>query len=235
MAVRKVIGDWVSTLWDRIGAPAGVSISADVAAVKTDSGNLITRLGTPAAGTVAGDVESVETKVDTENTRSARVCLFKDQWCATPIASQAITAAAADLSFSDVVLPTGFLPSGAVVQAVYLLFKWRKQVDSSGAANAINGASKTIRVKKSTGAWGTDDVVGITVADNQLATALNATEGGDMIVGDADISSEVDDLDNVTYNVRSEQTNRTDALVVDAASLTLYDIYSGLRCYFTLS
>jgi len=64
MAVRKVIGDWLSSLWDRIGGPAGASISADIAAVKTDSGNLVTRVGTPAAGTVAGDIESVEGKVD---------------------------------------------------------------------------------------------------------------------------------------------------------------------------
>jgi len=160
--------------------------------------------------------------------------LFKDQWCETPIASLAVPAVAADLTFSDVVFPTGFLPTGAVIQAVYLMLKWRKQVDSSGGANAINGASKTIRVKKTSGAWGTDDLVGITFADNQLATGADATEGGDMIVGSHDIDGEVDDIDNETYNVRSEQTNRADAILVDGASLTLYDVYTGLRVYYTL-
>ncbi len=170
-----------------------------------------------------------------QKTQQERTVLFKDQWCATPIASLAIPAVAADLAFSDVVLPAGFLESGAVIQAVYLLLKWRKQVDSSAAPNAIAAAAKTVRVKKSSGAWNTDDVVGITFADNQLATGGSATEGGDMIVGDADISSEVDDADTETYNVASRQTGRTDAPIVDGASLTLHDVYTGMRVYFTLA
>lgn len=159
---------------------------------------------------------------------------FKDQWCATPIASLAIPAVAADLTFASVVFPASFLPAGAAIQAIYLILKWRKQVDSSTSANAIAGASKTIRVMKSAASWGTDDVVGITFADNQLATGASATEGGDVIIGSADIKSEVDDVDDATYVVVSEQTNRTDAMVVDGASLTLYDVYTGLRVYYTL-
>lgn len=158
--------------------------------------------------------------------------LCKDQWCATPIASLAVPAVAADLTFSNVVFPANFLPEGATIDSVFLMLHWRKQVDSSGGANAINGASKTIRIKKNGGAWGTDDVVAITFANNSLATAANATEGGTIIIGDADISGEVDDVDNETYNVRSEQTNRADAILVDGASLTLYDIFTGLRVYY---
>lgn len=158
--------------------------------------------------------------------------LCKDQWCATPIASLAIPAVAADLSFSDVVFPANFLPEGAIIDSVYLMVHWRKQFDSSGAANAVDGAGYAIRVKKSTGAWGADDVVGITFADNSLATDADAVEGGTIIIGDADISGEVDDVDGVTYNIRSEETNRGDAVVVDAASLTLYDIFTGLRVYY---
>jgi hypothetical protein len=124
----------------------------------------------------------------------AKLLSFKDQWCATPIASLALTNVAADKDFSNVVFPTGFLPTGAIVQAIYLMVKWRKQVDSSAAPNAINGASKTIRVMKNGAVWGT----------------------------------------NETYNVRSEQTNRTDALVVDGDALTLYDVYTGFRVYYTL-
>jgi len=157
----------------------------------------------------------------------------KDQWCATPIASLAIPAAAADLTFADVVFPADFLPAGAVIESVQLMLKWRKQVDSSAAPNAINGANHTIRIKKSTGAWGVDDVIGIMFADNQLATDASATEGGDMIVGSYDVDSEVDDTDGITYNVRSEETNRGDAIHVDGASLTLYDVYTGLRVYYT--
>lgn len=153
-----------------------------------------------------------------------------DIWSAKSamVASLAFSNVAADKDFADVAVPASFLPSGARIVAVYLLVKWRKQVDSSGGANAISAASKKIRVKKSTGAWGTDDVVAMTMAQNSWNTAANATEGGDVLIGSADISGEVD-ADNATYNVRSEETNRGDAITVTAASLTLYDIECGLR------
>ena len=157
---------------------------------------------------------------------------FKDQWCATPIASLAFSNVAADRDFANVVFPANFLPAGAVIDAVFLMVHWRKQVDSSGAPNAISAASKTIRIKRSSGAWGTDDIVAITMANGALSTAGNATEGGTMIIGDVDVKGEVDDVDNETYNIRSEQTNRGDAIAVTAASLTLYDIYTGLRVYY---
>lgn len=160
--------------------------------------------------------------------------LYKDQWCATPIAALAIPAAVADQTLPNVVFPTGFLPANATVQAVYLMVKWRKQVDSSAAPNANNGAGHSWRVKKNAGAWGVDDLEGVVLADNQMATGASATEGGDMLIGDINIAAEVDDVDNETYNVMGEQTNRGDAPHVDGASLTLHDVYTGLRVYFTL-
>ena len=172
--------------------------------------------------------------IKTQTDKIPKLLPFKDQWCGPPIASLAITDTAANKDFSNVVFPTGFLPAGAIVQAIYLMVKWRKQVDSSAAPNAINGASKTIRVMKNGATWGTNDIVGMTFADNQLATGASTTEGGDMIVGDVDVKGEVDDVDNETYNVRSEQTNRTDALVVDGDALTLHDVYTGFRVYYTL-
>ncbi len=57
--------NWLKFLKDRLGAPAGASMSADIAAIETLVDDLESRLGTPAAGTVAGDVESIETKVGT--------------------------------------------------------------------------------------------------------------------------------------------------------------------------
>ncbi|MBA7593175.1 hypothetical protein ES703_00092 [subsurface metagenome] len=179
---------------------------------------------------VDGLIDDIKTQTD----KIPKLLPFKDQWCGPPIASLAITDTAADKDFSNVVFPTGFLPAGAIVQAIYLMVKWRKQVDSSAAPNAINGASKTIRVMKNGAVWGTNDIVGMTFADNQLATGASTTEGGDMIVGDVDVKGEVDDVDNETYNVRSEQTERTDALVVDGDALTLHDVYTGFRVYYTL-
>jgi len=178
----------------------------------------------PWYGNVA-NMSSIEGKVDTVITglirKESQMVFWSD---VQP--SVVITGTAADLDFPSVVVPD-IIPAGATITSVIALVKFRKQVDSSGSANAIAGASKTIRVKKSTGAWGTDDVVAIDVPNNTLSTDGSATEGGDIIVGDNDIKAEVD-ADNSTYNFRSEQTNRTDAIVVDAASLTLVDCQTAL-------
>ena len=196
------MSNWVQWLLDRLGSPAGASMSADIAAL--------------------------DTKIE-------RAVFYKPQWSRIPIASLAIPAVAADLDFSDVVFPAGCLPAGAVVHSVYLMIKWSKKFDSSGAPNAIAAASKTLRLKKDGGAWNVDDVIAMMLADNQLATDADGKEGGDMIIGSYDIKGEVDDVSNETYNIRSEETNRGDAIIVDGASLTLYDVYSGLGVYFTLA
>lgn len=140
--------------------------------------------------------------------------------------SLAIPAVAADLTLPSVTIPSGGIPSGVTILSVYAVMKWGKKVESSGSANAINGVGKTARIKKSTGAWGTDDLVAVDFPDNTLATAASSTESGDIFLGNNDVKAEVDAVG--TYNFRSEQTNRTDALVVDGASLTLYDVQTGL-------
>lgn len=60
----------------RIGAPAGASVSADVAAVKsqtaaieTDTQDIQTKIGTPAGASVSADIADVEGKVDDLETR----------------------------------------------------------------------------------------------------------------------------------------------------------------------
>lgn len=192
---------WLNDLWGRIGAPAGASIAADIAAITTSVGQRMN---------------------------------FNDYWCETPQATVIIPAVAADLDFSNVVLPIAAIPADSTDIRAFLMLKWRKQVDSSGAPNAINGVAKTIRIKISGGAWGVDDLVGITFADNQLTTAASGAEGGDMIVGSHDIHTilALPNLAARTFNIRSEQTNRADAILVDGASLTLYDVYTGIRVYF---
>jgi len=159
--------------------------------------------------------------------------MAKDQWNATAIAALALSNAAADKDFSNIVFPAGFLEDGAIIQSVHFLFGFSKKTDSSAAPNSMT-ATKTIRVKKAAGAWGTDDVVALTLITAGLATAANGVEPGFYIEAAEDVSAEVDDVENVTYNVRSEETTRTDSIVVTAASLTLSDINVGLRVYYYL-
>jgi hypothetical protein len=55
----------------RLGAPAGASVSADVAAVKTDSAAILVdtadmqpKLGTPAGASISADIATVDSNVD---------------------------------------------------------------------------------------------------------------------------------------------------------------------------
>lgn len=54
-----------------------------------------------------------------------------------------------------------------------------------------------------------------------------------MIMGSVDIKSVVDGS-AATFNFRSEETNRADALTVTGASLTFYDVESWLIVEYTL-
>ena len=168
------------------------------------------------------------------NRVSTKQIVVKDQWSVNPSATIVIPAVAADLDFEDVVFPTGFLEDGAKIQSIFMLIWWRLQIDSSAAPNGINGVDKGIRVKKSTGAWGTDDIVAMVFPDNSLYTAASASEPGITRMGTIDLTGEVDSVENVTYNFRTEETHAGDAILVDGASLTLYDVLTGMRVYYTL-
>jgi hypothetical protein len=138
-----------------------------------------------------------------------------------------IDGAAADLDFPSVVVSG--LPASCTLVRVIAMLKYSHRKDTSAADNYIDVASKTLRVKKSTGSWGTDDVVAIDMPINSLYTTKSTKEGGDLVIGD---KSEVDG--NATYNFRSEQTNRSDAISALADHLELYDVQMGIRVEFTV-
>ena len=172
----------------------------------------------PWYGNIA-NMSGIESKVDTVVTglirkESTRVFPSLNQ------VSAVLPAIAADVDFPSVTVPA--LPAGVTITSAYVLLLWRKQIDSSGATNAINGVDKTIRIKVSTGAWAADDIVCMTIPDNSLSTDGSATEGGDIIIGNVDVKAVVTGAG--TYNFRSVQTTRLDALAVDGASLTLQDV-----------
>jgi hypothetical protein len=191
------------------------------------------RTGKPSSAAVA----AIAADIDGLTTRTGRVVLFKDKWCdpSTIVPSLAFSNVGANRDFPNVVLPAAgtFLPAGAVIQEVNLLVKWRKMVDSSGALNAINAANKTIRIKTAADGWAAS-LIAITMANGMWSTAASAPEGGDVLVGSVDIKAKVAAL-GTTYNVRSDQTTTADAITVTAASLTLYDVATGLRVYYTLA
>ena len=160
---------------------------------------------------------------------------WRDRWCAKDaiVASLEFTNVAADKDFPNVVVPASFLPSGATVVEVNMILKWRKMMEDSTAENYINAASKAIRVKISTGAWGTDDIVAMTMKNGSWIVAASGTEGGDVLISTTDIKAVVTGA-AATYNFESNETNRSDAIVVLADGMTLYDIETGLRIFYTL-
>lgn len=141
-----------------------------------------------------------------------------------------IDGAAADLDFPDVVVAG--LPTGFTLVRVIAMLKYSHRKDTSAADNYIDVAAKTIRVKKSTGSWATDDVVAINMPINSLYTTKSTKEGGDLIIGDNDVKSEVDG--DATYNFRTVQTTRADAISALADHLELYDVQMGIRIEFTV-
>jgi len=206
--------------------------------------------------TVDGVVDGIDTKVDTVDTVAdaikaktdnlpgdpadesdletilGRKYPFMDFWSAPPgdgtAALISIKGAAADLDFPDVVVEG--LPSGATLKRVVVILTIRAILDTSGANNYIDVASKTLRVKKSTGAWGADDVVGITFDLNSLYCVASTKEAGPAIIGSHDVKGEVDE--DATYNFRSEEIERGDAISALADDLELYDVQIGLRVFY---
>lgn len=151
---------------------------------------------------------------------------FLDFW-SLPKAKITIPGAAADLDFPSVEV-VGF-PSGATIKRVVPILTSRALRDTSAADNYIDLASKTLRVMKAGGAWGTDDVVGITFDQNSLYCVASQKENGPTIIG-SDVKSEVDE--NATYNFRSEETERGDAISALADNLELYGVQTGLRFFY---
>ena len=138
-------------------------------------------------------------------------------------ASVVLPAVAADLSLPSVAIASGDIPSGATITRVLAAVAWRKQVDSSAAANAVNGA-QNIQVQNSvSGTW----TNAIAIATAALSTAASATEGGVMIIGAIDIKAEVTGTGTYSFQWASA--------LVTAASLTLYDVQTYLIVEFTTS
>ena len=131
---------------------------------------------------------------------------------------------------ADVTLPAvavSGLPSGISLTRVVALLKVRAiENTNAGGANALDGV-QAIRVKKSTGTWGVDDIAAITLPDNLWTVAASTRESGDVLIGDIDLKAKVDG--NGTYNLRFENA------LVDLASLRLNDVMVGLRFFYEVS
>jgi len=142
-----------------------------------------------------------------------------------PIGLVTITGSSSDVNLPDVIVPV--LPTGATIWKVQLIGYISAVRDNSASDNAINGVA-AIRIKKSTGAWGTDDIVALDIPDNFLAVdvSTSADRGGAPLIGNLNndnLSGEVDEA--ATYNLRFED------IAADGNNLLLLDVQVGLRVW----
>ena len=141
------------------------------------------------------------------STRPAGRIVYSSELQATVV----LNATAGDKSLPSVVLPTNPVPNGTTIHRVTAAISFRKIVESSGSANATV-AAQDIQVRSD--APGTY-IDAIDFPDNSFPVAASATEGGMMVAGDQDLTSEVDGAD--TYEFQWDEAD------CDAASLTFHD------------
>jgi hypothetical protein len=135
-----------------------------------------------------------------------------------------LPASPADIDLPDV--EVAGIPAGLTVVRVVAILKTRIIENTSGSgSNAING-SQVIRVKKSSGDWGVDDIDAVSLPDNLWTIAASTREMGDLLIGSSDVKSQVDS--SGTYNFRFEQAR------VDLNYLRLNDVMVGLRFYMKI-
>jgi len=135
----------------------------------------------------------------------------------------------ADLDFPDVVIAG--LPAGITIARADLVLIIGALFNISEAENQIAAADKKLRIMISTGAWGTNDIVALTFVENSLQCDASAYRGGTVLFGAIDIKSVITIADG-TYKLRSEQTERTDAVIATGDTLELLDVSAVIRVWF---
>lgn len=223
----------------RLGSPAGASLAADLLTIDNLIDDLESRLTATRAGyldnlsagavALASALTTHASALSTHDTDMKadfdRHLTHIDCW-GDMSALVTITGASSDVNLPDVIIPT--LPTGATIWKVVLIGLISMIRDTSTADNAINGAA-AIRIKKSTGAWGTDDIVALDVPDDAYAVDVSTSpdRNGAPLMGNInndELSSEVDAA--ATYNLRFED------IQADGANLELHDVIVGLRVWF---
>ena len=143
--------------------------------------------------------------------------IFSPDFWSEPQEELSVPVGPASQALPDVTL-AGIPDTVTIIRAV-AIFKFRSVENTNAAANKLDGAQH-IQVQDDTpGTWRD----AISFVDDQFSLAATTREGGDVAIGDHDISVEVDGND--TYNF--QWTNAS----ADLASLNFNDVQVGLRVW----
>jgi len=140
-----------------------------------------------------------------------------DFWSALQ-AAVTLTNASQDLSLPDVVVAG--LPTRITITRALAIFKFRVVQDTSGVQNALTlgGGTPALQVRDDTpGPW-TD---AIDLIEDLFLVPASTIEGGDVLMGNINISAVVDGED--TYNFQ------LDDVLADGNNLVLRDLQTGIR------
>ena len=193
-------GSNVKQVFDRIGAPVGATISADIAGVQTTANTINTKVGTPAGASVSADIAAV--KGDT-----AAIKAKTDNLPADPASVTAVDAArdsvkgAQLLDISQIAGGAAFVPATHNLKAIFdavgsvatpagvAAAVWDEllagHLGAGKAAQALyDAASNTVdNAAIATAVWNKDisAVTGAGLAGKQLNTAANQAQLVDLI------------------------------------------------------
>lgn len=131
-----------------------------------------------------------------------------------------VTSTAANQALPSIVVAD--VPTNATVKRVVMMLKFRAVEDTSGSENSlVLAGTEHIQIDKT----GSTYIDAIKLIAGMAKVAASARDGGDVWIGDIDISSEVDAND--TYETRWEGADCT------GNNLLFHDLQVGVRVYFT--
>jgi hypothetical protein len=143
---------------------------------------------------------------------------FIDFW-SDPQVSVSITATAGDKTLPDVVVAG--LPSGITLVRVVCMLKMRALENThTSTTNKLNG-NQYVQVKESVSGSYTNC---IKLVDDSWTIIPSTREGGDLIIGNIDVKTQV--TGNATYNFKIANAQ------ADANNLNLNDVQVGIRIVF---
>lgn len=199
------------------------SLGGTITIMNTCNGGTINIYGTA----VVIDNSAVGCTVNdyTIDTRLNRQLFTLDYW-SEELEEVQIDAAGVTVALPDITVAG--LPDGAIVERSIVMFKFRMIENTDTAANNLNGAtvaltSQVIQIRDDTPSAYVD---GINFVDNLFNLAAGAREGGDVIIGQVNVSAVVDGND--TYNLRWLLGR------ADADNLNFNDCQVGLRIWYSI-
>lgn len=200
--------DDIKAYVDCLPASLGDLVTKNLAHILSDS----TAFAGADIATIKGHVDGVETSL-------GKVALCITQWGG--FEDEILLKAAADpaaMAAGTKFTPT--LPTNATVWKAYLVMKFR-EIYCAGANYVATAGSVQVQ-KSSGGSW----VTGITIPTGTLDVAAGASQSGDCLIGNADVSAQVASGSEVEFQLVTLRSNADD--------LSLRDVQFGLQIYFTI-